>query len=228
MRRFLPGSGGAADIWAGLAGGLFAPLASFGFGLPLWASLPGAALVFLGTRLALAPRALFEGLDPKAIEAGGLEFAGEVLASAHADLDRLRDAARAVASPEVRRHLEHLHGIAARVAREVEQKPARLSGVRRLLTYYLPASVRLGEGFRVLESANQPDRDRLAAAAAMIARLDSVFARHADRVSAVEVDGLDVELKLLSDAIQAEERSVPRSSAASPNAPGSPKAAPWR
>ena len=216
---------GTADLWAGLAGGLFAPLASFGLGLPLWASLPGAALVFLGTRLALAPRGPFEGLDGEAIDAAGRALAAEVIAAAWADLDRLRAAASAVRAPEVRGRLEHLHRIAARVAREVEKQPARLSGVRRLLTYYLPASVRLGEGFRTLESAHRPDAARLSAAGAMIARLDTVFARHADRLSAVEVEGLDVELKLLSDAIRAEERSdAPSRAAPEPRAEPSP----WR
>lgn len=213
---------GTADLWAGLAGGLFAPIASFGLGLPLWVSLPGAVLVFLGMRLALAPRRLFEGLDPSAMDSGGRELAAEILTGAHRDLDRLRDAARAVSSPEIRRHLDHLHGIAAGVTREVERKPSRLSGVRRLLTYYLAAAVRLGEGYRVLESAHHPDAARLAATGEMIARLDSVFGRHADRLNAVEVEGLDVELKLLTDAIRAEERS-----AESPSRPAS-EPSPWR
>lgn len=216
---------GTADLWAGLAGGAFAPVASFGLGLPLWVSLPGAVVIFLGTRLALAPRAPFDELDANAIDAAGREFAAEILAAARDDLDRLRDAARAVSAPEIRARLEHLHGIAARVTRDVERKPQRLVSVRRLLTYYLPACVRLGEGFRVLESANQPDRKRLAATGAMIARLDSVFGRHADRVNAVEVEGLDVELKLLTDAIHAEERTSERPSALSPV---SSERSPWR
>lgn len=206
----------AADLWAGIAGGLFAPLATFGFGLPLWASLPGAVLVFLGLRFVMAPRGFFEWLDASAIDAAGRALAAEILTGALADLDRLREAARSIRSPEIRRHLEHLHAIAARVTQEVEQKPDRLSGVRRLLTYYLPASVRLGEGFRVLESANRPDLARLEAAGAMIERLDSVFGRHADRLNSVEVDGLDVELKLLTDAIHAEERANPSSPSAVP------------
>ena len=91
----------------------------------------------------------------------------------------------------------------------VEGDPRRMSRVRRLLTYYLPAAVRLGEGLRVLEAAHRPDAARLAAVGAMIARLDTVFARHADRIDGVAVEGLDVELTLLADALRAEEAGAP-------------------
>jgi 5-bromo-4-chloroindolyl phosphate hydrolysis protein len=209
----------SVDLWAGLAGGIFAPVASFGFGLPLWASLPGAVLIFVGTRLAFAPRGLFEGLDGKALDAAGLDLAREVLTAAQVDLARLRAAAHAVREPSARRDLDHLHTVAGRVISEVERTPRRLSSVRRLLTYYLPAAVRLGEGYGVLEGANRPDHARLDAAGALIGRLDTVFARHADRLSAPEIDGLDVELKLLADAIRAEERGSPDMSTESHPAP---------
>lgn len=220
----------SVDLWAGLAGGIFAPVASFGFGLPLWASLPGAVLIFVGTRLAFAPRGLFEGLDGttldrKALDAAGLDLAREVLTAAQVDLARLRAAAHAVREPSARRDLDHLHTVAARVIGEVERTPRRLSSVRRLLTYYLPAAVRLGEGYGVLEGANRPDHARLDAAGALIGRLDTVFARHADRLSAPEIEGLDVELKLLADAIRTEERSSPDMSTESRPAP---EPSPWR
>ncbi|MCJ2043522.1 5-bromo-4-chloroindolyl phosphate hydrolysis family protein [Methylobacterium sp. J-078] len=220
----------SVDLWAGLAGGIFAPVASFGFGLPLWASLPGAVLIFVGTRLAFAPRGLFEELDGKALDgktldAAGLDLAREVLTAAQVDLARLRAAAHAVREPSARRDLDHLHTVAARVIGEVERTPRRLSSVRRLLTYYLPAAVRLGEGYGVLEGANRPDHARLDAAGALIGRLDTVFARHADRLSAPEIEGLDVELKLLADAIRTEERSSPDMSTESRPAP---EPSPWR
>ncbi|GJE73080.1 5-bromo-4-chloroindolyl phosphate hydrolysis family protein [Methylorubrum podarium] len=207
--RFPADPGGRASLWAGLAGGLFAPLATFGFDLPLWASLPGAALVFLGARMALAPRALFDGLDPGSVDAATVALARDVIVAARADLDRLRAAALGLRTREAARHLEHLHGIVRGVLERVEGDPRRMSRVRRLLTYYLPAAVRLGEGLRVLEAAHRPDAARLAAVGAMIARLDTVFARHADRIDGVAVEGLDVELTLLADALRAEEAGAP-------------------
>lgn len=214
----LRGPGTPADIWAGLAGGLFAPVATFGLGLPLWASLPGAILVFAGARLAIGPRDLLAGLDMAALDEAALSLAHDVIAAAQADLARLKAAALGVRDPDVRRHLDHLRAVAERVVAEVARQPARLTPVRRLLTYYLPASVRLGEGYRTLEGTNRPDATRLAATAGMIGQLDRVFARHADRLSAPEIEGLDVELKLLSDAIRTEERGIG----------AAPEGSPWR
>jgi 5-bromo-4-chloroindolyl phosphate hydrolysis protein len=194
------------DIVAGLAGGLFAPLATFGFGLPWWASVPGAVLVFFGVRLAVQPRRLFEGFDFGEADKASLELAREILSDARAQLDRLAAAASDIKSANVRQKLEHLRGIAARVVDEVEQKPARVNNVRRLLTYFLPAAVRLGDGYRVLERANDPDRERIKATDTMIGRLDQVFGRYADRLSQEEVEGLDVELKLLESSIRDEQR----------------------
>jgi 5-bromo-4-chloroindolyl phosphate hydrolysis protein len=194
------------DIVAGLAGGLFAPVATFGFGLPWWVSVPGALLVFFGVRLAVRPRRLFEGFDFGEADRASLELARDILSDARVELDRLAELARDMRSVSVRRNLEHLRGIAAGVIGEVEQKPSRVNNVRRLLTYYLPAAVRLADGYRVLERANDPDRQRLTAADAMIGRLDQVFGRYADRLSQDEVEGLDVELRLLENSIRDEQR----------------------
>jgi hypothetical protein len=196
---------GYADLVAGIAGGAFAPLASFGMGLPLWASLPGALAIFAGTRLALAPKGVLEDVDPAEIRGASLDFAGEVIEAAQGELRRLRASIAALKGAEARDSLSHLAGIAEATVAEVRRKPSRLSGVSRLLTYYLPAAARLGEGMAVLEAANRPDRARIAATQAMIGRLDEVFARHADKVSTPELDGLDVELRLLDGAIRSEE-----------------------
>jgi 5-bromo-4-chloroindolyl phosphate hydrolysis protein len=196
---------GSADILAGVAGGLFAPIATFGFGLPLWTSIPGAVLVFLGVRLAASPRSLFEGFRFGEADQASLELARDVLADAQAQADRLAETAHQLKSVDIRRRLEHLNAIATRVIAEVEQKPRRVNNVRRLLTYYLPATLRLAEGYRILESSNAPDRERLDKTGAMIARLDDVFASHADRLSADDVDGLDIELRLLEDSLRTEQ-----------------------
>jgi 5-bromo-4-chloroindolyl phosphate hydrolysis protein len=195
-----------ADVLAGLAGGLFAPIATFGFGLPLWATIPGAVLIFFGVRLVAAPRRLFEGFDFGDADRASLELAREILSEAQVQLQRLRAMAQETKTAAVREKLTHLHAIAARVVGEVEQKPRRVNNVRRLLTYYLPAATRLADGYHVLENSNAPDRERLKAAGDMIGRLDEVFGRYADRLSEEEVEGLDVELKLLENSIRDEQR----------------------
>jgi 5-bromo-4-chloroindolyl phosphate hydrolysis protein len=195
-----------ADVLAGAAGGVFAPVATFGFGLPLWASIPGAVLIFFGVRLVATPRRLFEGFDFGEADRASLELAREILSEAQVQLQRLRTLAQETKTAVVREKLTHLHAIAARVVGEVEQKPRRVNNVRRLLTYYLPAATRLADGYHVLENSNAPDRKRLKAAGDMIGRLDEVFGRYADRLSEEEVEGLDVELKLLENSIRDEQR----------------------
>jgi 5-bromo-4-chloroindolyl phosphate hydrolysis protein len=197
---------GWADVVAGLVGGLFAPVATFGFGLPLWVSLPAAVLIFVGIRLAIAPRRLFEGFDFGEADRASIELARGILSGAQRELDRLKALAQETSTIAVRNNLDHLYAVAARVVAEVEQKPRRVNNVRRLLTYYLPAAVRLAAGYHVLEGSITPDRERVQATAEMIGRLDEVFGRYADRLSEEEVEGLDVELRLLENSIRDEQR----------------------
>lgn len=163
-------------------------------------------LVFFGVRLLLAPRRLFEGFRFDEIDEASLALAGEVLERARIDLDSLAETTAAIKSDGVRDRLMHLHGIAGRVIGEVEQKPRRIGNVRRLLTYYLPGAVRLAAGYCALESRLTPNRERVLASERMIGELDGVFTTYADKLTEQEVEGLDVELKLLENEISGERK----------------------
>ena len=187
-------------IFAGLAGGAFAPLAVWLLGLPAIAAIPGAVLVFAGVLVLLQPKRLFEELDAEQYEAGQLALAEEVLNTAARDLQRLGDASRAITKVDVKQKLEHLRDMAKRVTLEVERDPSRLRHVRRLLTYYLPASARMAEGYVAVEKRVRPDRERVVATEQMLDRLDDVFTDYNDRLVTTEIEGLDLEIKLLDDA----------------------------
>lgn len=195
---------GTASLVAGAVGGLFAPIATFALGIPFWISVPLAVVIFFGLRLLLAPRRLFEGFDFDAADRASLALAREVLEQARIDLDTLGAATAAIRHTKVRERLAHLHGIASRVIGEVEQKPRRVNNVRRLLTYYLPGAARLAVGYRTIESRLRPNRERIEAAERMIGELDGVFSHHADRLTEQDVEGLDVEIKLLENEISGE------------------------
>jgi 5-bromo-4-chloroindolyl phosphate hydrolysis protein len=197
---------GTVDLIAGAAGGLFAPVATFGLGIPFWLSVPLAVLVFFAVRLLLAPRRLFEGFNFGEIDQASLELAREILERAHADLAALAESAAGIKKAETRKQLMHLHGIASKVVADVEKKPRRINNVRRLLTYYLPGAARLAAGYQVLESRLSPNRDRILATERMIEQLDGTFASHADRLTEQEVEGLDVEIKLLEGEIAGERK----------------------
>jgi hypothetical protein len=197
---------GTADLIAGAVGGLFAPVATFWIGIPFWLSVPLAVLAFFGVRLVLAPRQLFEGFRFQEADQASLALAREVLEQAYTDLGALAEAAAAVKDEGVRNRLMHLHGIAGKVIAEVEQKPRRINYVRRLLTYYLPGAVRLATGYRTLEGRLTPNRERVLAAERMIGQLDGVFTTYADKLTEQEVEGLDLEIKLLESEISGERK----------------------
>lgn len=196
---------GMADLVAGAAGGLAAPLATFGLGIPFWISIPLAVLVFFGLRLVLSPRRVFEGFRFGDIDRASLALAREVLEGAYADLERLAAAATS-GDEKIRGRLMHLHEIAGKVVKEVERRPARIGKVRRLLTYYLPSAVRLAEGYRVLQGRLVPNRERVLAAEGMIGRLDDVFTNYADKLTDQEVEELDVEIRLLEAELSGERK----------------------
>ena len=187
-------------VFAGLAGGGFAPLATWLLGLPAIAAIPGAVLVFAGVLVLLQPKKMFEDLDADQYEAGQLALAGEVLSEAEKDLRRLTVAAHTITKVPVKEKLVHLKDMARRVTLEVERDPSRLRHVRRLLTYYLPASARMAEGYVAVEKRVRPDHERVAAAEQMLDRLDDVFTDYNDRLVTTEIEGLDLEIKLLDDA----------------------------
>lgn len=198
--------GGTADLIAGAVAGLFAPVATFGFGMPFWLSVPLAVVIFFGLRLVLAPRRLFEGFDFQEIDQASVALAREVLEQARTDLDALAAAATPIKDRRSRERLMHLHNIAGTVVGEVEEKPRRINNVRRLLTYYLPGAVRLANGYQVLEGRHEPNRERVAATERMIGELDGVFTTYADKLTEQEVEGLDVEIKLLEGEISGERK----------------------
>lgn len=198
---------GTADLIAGLAGGLFAPIATFWLGIPFWISIPVAVLMFFGVRLVLAPRQLFEGFRFQEIDQASLELARDVLERARIDLATLAEKAATIKDRDISDRVMHLQTIAGKVIGEVEQKPRRINNVRRLLTYYLPGAVRLAAGYGVLEGRLVPNRERLDAAQRMIGELDKVFTTYADRLTEEEVEGLDLEIKLLEGEISGERKA---------------------
>jgi 5-bromo-4-chloroindolyl phosphate hydrolysis protein len=197
---------GTPDLIAGVAGGLFAPAATFLLGIPFWIAIPLAVLIFFGVRMALAPRRMFEGIELGTLDQASLALAGEVLEAARLDLDRLAAIASGLKNAATRARLEHLQTIAARVVAEVEEKPRQVGQVRRLLTYYLPAAARLADGLAALDRMHVPNRQRLLAAEKMVGELDGVFTKYADKLAQDEVEGLDLELKLLEAAVTEEQR----------------------
>lgn len=192
------------DLIAGAVGAALAPVASVGFGVPFWVSVPCAVVVYLGLRTLLRPPRLFHGLDPEKYEGVRLGVARTVLGDATKALRELRRHARSIRDGGMRKQFEHLHYVAHTVVQEVEEDPRRLPHVQRLLTYYLPAAVRLAHGYRAVERRLAPGPDRKRKVEDTVARMDRVFADFSDRLVTPDLEDLDLELKLLDDELAQE------------------------
>lgn len=184
--------------WATLAA-LVAALVAFRLHLPLWLVAAVATGVWFGVQ-ALLPRPHGGELldDARAETARALIEDGAVA------LDRLRSAGARMQDPEMRASVDRLAATAGRVLAEVRTAPAKAMGVRRLLTFYLPTAASLAEGWRSLEDRRTPSPERLAQTHETLLALNDAFDRFADELDAPRLETLDVDLRLLNDALNAD------------------------
>ena len=190
---------------AGLIAGIFVPIATFGFGVTIWISLPAAVLIYYGVTLAFSPRGFFEKLPKGDFAEERIKLVRDVLVQADYSLASLAASVEHIRKRDIQERLLHLHRIASDVMSEVERDPKRLMQVQRLLTYYLPSASRLAKGYVALETKRNPQQARITQAEDMVVRLDDIFSDYADRLVMPEVEDLDVELRLLDDALREEE-----------------------
>jgi hypothetical protein len=149
------------------------------------------------------------GIDENAIARGQRTVADTVLGEAHRDLIRLRDAGRAILDAEGRGAIGRMGRTAHEVIREVEAEPNKLAAAQRLLTYYLPRAVSVAEGIGVLERRRVPDPERLTQALGMLVKLESAFTHYADELASEDVSELDVDIRLLEQALRQDIGAVP-------------------
>jgi len=80
--------------------------------------------------------------------------------------------------------------------------------VRRLLSFYLPNAASLAEGWRALETRITPSDDRMNQTRETVKALGDAFDRFADQASEPQLKTLDLDLKVLNDALKSDlERS---------------------
>lgn len=187
---------------AGLAAAVLMPVLVFGAHLPFVLALGAGVVAFVGLVFLLAPRRLFEGIDVSKIARSRLELTRQVLNDAMPALDRLEAGSRRIQSPKIRSLVERLAATARGIVTSVESEPERLASVQRFLTYYLPSAAQLAESYGILEQQRAPDSTRLKEAETVIAKLDSAFSHYADSLLESDLTGLDVELRLISQAIK--------------------------
>jgi 5-bromo-4-chloroindolyl phosphate hydrolysis protein len=195
---------GTPTLIAGLAGAATLPILAVGFHVPLWlaviVTLIGAAGVWLITS-ALRPGS---GIgEEEAIEARS-EVVRELVADASAAIDRLTKIQKTVRDDEMRKEIDDLVATGSRVLKDVRANPQRAMAVRRLLTFYLPNAAGLAEGWRALETRTRPSPERITQTREVMKGLGEVFHRFADDVAGPELQTLDLDLKVVKDALSAD------------------------
>jgi hypothetical protein len=199
---------GTSTLIAGIIAALVLPLLALGLRLPLFVS------VGLTIGLFFALQGLFAPKPPRAAQAEPLDEARQQTADAligegRAALDRLRRAGRALQDKRMRADVERLSATADRVLRDVEADPGKAMSVRRLMTFYLPNAASLTEGWRALEGRALPSPERERQTRETVAHLNEAFDRFADALVQPQVQTLDLDLKVLNDALKTDLDQLP-------------------
>lgn len=188
-------------IAGGAVAAIAVPALAIGAGMPFWLACLIGAAAGGGVVAVLAPRSAFPLLDASGAARGKIELARELLAEAEPHAIRLDQAAGAMRERKVAECVRHLAVIARRILGAIEKDPLRLDRIRRFLTYYLPRAAEIATAYAELEQAAVADPQRLATTRELLERLDTAFTRYASSLQDADLDKLDIELKLLKNAL---------------------------
>jgi 5-bromo-4-chloroindolyl phosphate hydrolysis protein len=203
----------------GAAAAVILPVLSLGFRVPFWLALIIAVCTCGGIVLVAAPRSRFEGMDVSAVARGKMELAAELLEEAEPIIDQLALIGPQIRFKGTRDRVQHLAEVARHIMDVVSTDPLKVNLVRRFITYYLPRAGEMATAYQLLERRPTPDKARLAQTRQMIERLDEAFTKYADNLVDADLDTLNIELKLLKDALDDDlgtSRSPPSNSPPNP------------
>jgi hypothetical protein len=168
---------------------------------PVWAGLAGALFVFVG--LALFAVTAAPGAPRVRVQSAGRQrVLDAVVNDAGPALDRVEAVIEALPRNAVRDRLDRIAEVATRVLKEIEAEPARLASAQRLLTYYLPRTAEIAEGYLELRKRNAASAERVAAIEEVLAKTEQACVHFAQRVVDDDMRSLDAEIKLVKDALK--------------------------
>lgn len=137
-------------------------------------------------------------LNPQGLPDARAELIRRVLVEAEADLARLDKAARGASDPEAGLVLDRLAGLGRRIVQGIAQKPARFNAAQRLLTHHLDRAAYLGD---LISAQPAPDRDKLVDIMRVLGRMEILFLQVEAEVAGVQGRDLDLELKVIDQAL---------------------------
>ena len=218
-------SRGTAILIAACAAAVVLPLTALGLNLPVWLDVIASLGAFGGTYLVVRRPKPGEGLDADALSDARLQTAKGLTADAATALDRLKRAGIAVQDVAMRGQIASLAQTGAQVLKDISDDPSKAMAVRRLLTFYLPTAASLAEGWRALEERRTPAADRAAQTRQTMRALNDAFSHFADDLSEPQMQTLDLDLKVLNDALKSD-LDMPAPAVQTAAAPPTPPPAP--
>ena len=197
-------SRGTAILIAACAAAVVLPATAFGLGLPFWMDGVAALGVFGGTYLLARRPKPGEGLDADALADARNQTANGLTTDAAIAVTRLKRAAGLVQDVTMRGQIASLAQTGDQVLKDIREDPSRAMAVRRLLTFYLPTAASLAEGWRALEERKTPAPDRAAQTRQTMRALNEAFSHFADDLAEPQMQTLDLDLKVLNDALKSD------------------------
>ncbi len=202
-------SRGTAILVAACAAAVVLPVTALGLNLPFWLDGGASLGVFGGLYLLLRRPKPGESLDEDAMVEARDQTARELSANAATAVDRLRRAAGKVRDVAMRGQIAALASTGDQVLKSVRADPSKAMAVRRLLTFYLPTAASLAEGWRTLEERRTPAPERAEQTRQTMRTLNEAFSRFADDLTAPQMQTLDLDLKVLNDALKSDLETNP-------------------
>lgn len=198
---------GGRYLVAALAAVVALPVFVLAFNAPVWLALltSMAIFAFLGlfaavrTPLINAERTA-NGLSKPAIKGGPAVKAA--LTEALPALARVEGVVETTPKNVMRDRLERIAETGRKIILEVEEDPSRLSAVSRLLTYYLPRTADLADSYAQLRLLGVEAPERRHAMEAVVEKLETAFLHYADQLIDNDMKGVDVDIRLLNEALK--------------------------
>jgi len=196
-------SRGTATLLAACAAGAVLPLGVFLIGMPIWIDAPVAGGVGIGLYFLLRSGKQ-PTIDEEALNDARAQTGRSLLPDATASLDRMKLTLGQIRDPAVRGQVAQLVTTGRKVVDQVRADPTRAMAVRRLLTFYLPNAASLAEGWVALEGRALPSPERMTQTGQTLRSLNEAFAKFADDMAEPQMQTLDVDLKVVNDALKSD------------------------
>lgn len=198
---------GGRYLVAAVAAIVALPVFVLGFGAPVWLGLLTAAAIFAVLALFAAVRTPMINANRQAAglakpTAKGAPAVRAAFSDALPALARLEGVIESTPKNQLRDRLERIAETGRTIIGEVEADPGRLSAVSRLLTYYLPRTADLAEAYAQLRERGVEAPERRAAMDDVLVKLEDAFVHYADRLVDDDMKGVDVDIRLLNEALR--------------------------